>query len=552
MGIQIGGISSGLDTTTLVEELMSAENLKLQQLEKDKKLVELRKNAYTSVNDAYADFITDMRKIFEVDGTLSTYGYLRPSSTSNLSWMTGAKPSSNSVTTSASSTAKPGQYELVVKQLADSFKAASSQNVSVNKNGTTVAESLGIDAGEMIDITITNSKGESVSINQTAGSLSLEELASKLNELDGLTVEYDKDIDRFFFSMDETGSENGVTIQDNTLGQDGLLKALNLVSGGSDLSSGSYSGTDAIVDFNGATNIEFSSNNFTIQGINVSLKPSSVGETVSINVDTDVDKVVEKVQQFVDAYNKLVDNISSKLSETFYKDYPPLTDEERKELTESEIKLWEEKSNSGLVRNDSVIQRVQSSLREALLAPIKLSDGREVSLSDLGITSKNYFNGGKNGALTVDVDKLKSTLQEEPSLFQEVFFSMPTDSNLSRPNSNLTADERKDKYNQNGIFNRLTDAISDGIGEIVQRGGLTNDGSKYRAISSSVLTNFTTSGSKSYLDSLLQDKVKRISDMTKKLSVIETRYWKQFTAMETALSNLQSQQSAFYSNFSSM
>lgn len=552
MGIQIGGISSGLDTTTLVKELMDAENLKLKELEKDKKLVELRKEAYTAVNDAYADFITDMRKIFEVDGTLSTHGYLRPSSVNNLSWAIGAQSSSSSVATSASSTAKPGQHELVVKQLADSFKAASSQNVSVNKNGTTVAESLGIDAGEMIDITITNSKGESVSINQTAGSLSLEELASKLNELDGLTVEYDKDIDRFFFSMDETGSENGVTIQDNTLGQDGLLNALNLVSGGSQLSSGSYNGTDAIVDFNGATNLEFSSNNFTIQGINIALKPSSVGQTVDINVDTDVDKVVEKVQQFVDAYNKLVDNISSKLSETFYKDFPPLTDDERKELTESEIKLWEEKSNSGLVRNDTIIQRVQSSLRDSLMAPIKLSDGREVSLSDLGITTKNYFNGGKNGALTIDVDKLKSTLKEEPGLFQEVFFSMPSDTNLSKPNSNLTNSERTDKFNQNGIFNRLTDVISDGIGEIVERGGLTNDGNKYRAISSSILTKFTTSGSKSYLDSVLQDKIQRISDMTKKLSVIESRYWKKFTAMETALSNLQSQQSAFYSNFSSM
>ena len=549
MGIQIGGISSGMDTTTLVKELMEAENLKLQAIEQDKILIEKKKEAYTAVNDAYADFVTKMREIFEVDGTLSSYGYLRPSSTTNLSWMTGATSSNNSVSTTTTTNAKPGQYNLEVKQLADTFKAASTSNVSVNPGGTTVAESLGINRFTMIDFTITNSKGESVSIRERAGNLSLEDLASRLNELDGVSVQYDKDIDRFFISTDESGATNGIEIKDNTLGRNGLLKALNLASEGTELTSGTYTGKNAIIDFNGATNIEFNSNNFTIQGINISLKPGSVGQNVNINVDTDVDAIVNKITAFVDAYNKLVEDISSKLSETFYSEYPPLTDAQRKELSESEIKLWEEKSNSGLVRNDTVIQRVQSSLREALLAPITLSDGRTVSLSDIGITTKNYFNGGKNGALTVDVEKLKASIQKDPSLVKEVFFSMPSDTNLSKPNSNLSASEKQDKYNQNGIFNRLTDVISDGISSIVQRGGLTNDGNKYRNISSSVLTSFTNSGSTSYLDRLLQDKQKRYSNMVAKLSNIESRYWKQFTAMEKALSSLQSQQNAFYSNF---
>lgn len=547
MGIQIGGMSSGLDTTSIVKELMAAESLKLQSIEQEKKLVELKKEAYTKINDSYADFVTDMRKLFEVDGTLSTNGYLRPSSTNNLSWMYQATSSSSAVSVSSTATANPGRYELEVEQLADNFKAASLKSVSVNKNGTSVAESLGIADDTMIDISITNRNGETVSIKQTAGSLSLDDLASELNKLDGVTVQYDSTIDRFFLSTDKTGADNGVTIVDNTLGGDGLLKALHLTSNNQELTSGTYKGQNAVVTFNGAAGIEFESNNFNIQGINFSLKSNSIGQKIEVNVDTNVDAIVDKVVKFVDSYNKLIEDISGKLSETFYRDYPPLTDDQRKELTENEIKLWEEKSNSGLVRNDDVIERVQSSLRDAITAPIKLADGRTVSMADLGITTKNYFNGGKNGALTVDVDKLKASLQKDPSIFNDVFFGMPADSSLSKPNKDLTADQRKLKNEQNGIFNRITDVISDGIGNIVKRGGLTNDGSKYRAISSSILVEFTTSGSKSYLDSLLQDKINRLSQMNKKLAQIESRYWKQFTAMEQALSQLQSQQSSFLS-----
>ena len=547
MAIQMGGLSSGLDTTAIVKELMAAESTRVQSLEQDKKLLELKKEAYAEVNDAYAGFVSEMRDLFEVGGTLSSYGYLRPGSTSSLSWMYGATSSSSAANVSASSSAKAGRYELEIVQLADSFKAASSQNVSVNKNGTTVAESLGISEDTMIDFTITNKNGESVSIQQTAGSLSLDELASKLNELEGVGVQYDKNIDRFFFTVDETGAENGITITDNTLGGDGLLNALHIGSKGTAVTSGTYNGKNAIVNFNGANGIEFSSNNFTIQGININLKAENPGQKIEINVDVDVDKIYDKLTKFVDSYNELVDTISSKLSETFYKDYPPLTDEQRKELTESEIKLWEEKSNSGLIRNDDIIQRVQGSLRDAITAPITLADGRKVSLSDIGITTKNYFEGGKNGALTIDKDKLKSSLQKDPQLFQDIFFTSPSDASLGLPNSNLTADERKSKYAQSGLFNRITDAISDGIGDIVKRGGLVDDGNKYRAISSSILVSFTKMGSVSYLDSLLTDKIERISQMNKKLEKIENRYWKQFSAMESALSTLQSQQSTFMS-----
>ena len=547
MAIQMGGLSSGLDTTAIVKELMAAESTRVQSLEQDKKLLELKKEAYAEVNDAYAGFVSEMRDLFEVGGTLSSYGYLRPGSTSSLSWMYGATSSSSAANVSASSSAKAGRYELEIVQLADSFKAASSQNVSVNKNGTTVAESLGISEDTMIDFTITNKNGESVSIQQTAGSLSLDELASKLNELEGVSVQYDKNIDRFFFTVDETGAENGITITDNTLGGDGLLNALHIGSKGTAVTSGTYNGKNAIVNFNGAGGIEFSSNNFTIQGININLKAENPGQKIEINVDVDVDKIYDKLTKFVDSYNELVDTISSKLSETFYKDYPPLTDEQRKELTESEIKLWEEKSNSGLIRNDDIIQRVQGSLRDAITAPITLADGRKVSLSDIGITTKNYFEGGKNGALTIDKDKLKSSLQKDPQLFQDIFFTSPSDASLGLPNSSLTADERKSKYAQSGLFNRITDAISDGIGDIVKRGGLVDDGNKYRAISSSILVSFTKMGSVSYLDSLLTDKIERISQMNKKLEKIENRYWKQFSAMESALSTLQSQQSTFMS-----
>ncbi len=99
-------------------------------------------------------------------------------------------------------------------------------------------------------------------------------------------------------------------------------------------------GQVALINFNGANNIEQSSNRITVNGITMDLK--SKGE-FTVNVGTDVDGVYEKIKEFIDDYNELVEETNKLLGEEQFRSYKPLTAEQKKSMDKEDIKLWEEK-----------------------------------------------------------------------------------------------------------------------------------------------------------------------------------------------------------------
>ena len=111
-------------------------------------------------------------------------------------------------------------------------------------------------------------------------------------------------------------------------------------------------GKNAVFTFNGLETTR-SSNTFTINGFEINLKqPTTAPVTFSSAPDTD--KVVESVVKFVDDYNKLIEDLNSKIREPKYRDFQPLSDEQKKDMKEKEIELWEEKAKSGTLRNDPI------------------------------------------------------------------------------------------------------------------------------------------------------------------------------------------------------
>ncbi|MBQ8993565.1 MAG: flagellar filament capping protein FliD, partial [Turicibacter sp.] len=321
-----------------------------------------------------------------------------------------------------------------------------------------------------------------------------------------------------------------------------ILSALKL---NSSITNGQeYSGKNAMIDYNGAKDIEFSSNNFRLQGIEFSLNSANVGETVTVNVATDVDAVVEKVTTFVNEYNSLISDIGKTLGEATYRDYSPLTDAQKEELTDKQIELWEEKAKSGLLRNDSIINTIQQNIKSALLQDVKLSDGTTINLHSIGIQTKGYSSAATSGELQIDEDKLRAAITNNPNGVLELFFATPSDSDLNTSDRNLSSSQVKQKREQSGLFNCITDVMVNGIGQIINKAGAGNSANNYRKVNSFILLDFTTGGSKSLLDNRLIDINKRITSMNTRMAKVEARYWSQFTAMETAIGKLQSQQSA--------
>lgn len=538
-GIQIGGIASGFDTTTMVEQLMEAERTKVDGVVSKQKIEEYRQEAYVEINNMFSDFILSMRDLFGVSSHVSNSGSIRPSAMGSLSWLNKANSSNTSLlTATATSSAASGSHEIVVKQLANNVKFASSENIALQ--GDKPLSEQGI---KDLKLTISTKNGDVV-IEDTNGTLTLDELTKQLNQIEGVSATYDSKLNRFFLGTSETGSENFIQITDEN--QSGLLSALKL--DGQMVSGQRYEGQNAIIDYNGASNIEFSSNRFTVQGIEINLKEANVGEVVTVTVDTDTEALIDRLTTFVDEYNKLMETISDELSEkTYYDDFPPLTDEQKKDMTDKQIELWEEKTKSGLVRNDSILKSVQSALREAIFTPVTLSDGKTVSLSDFGIEGKGYFEGGSKGQIKLDKDKLRESLQNGSGEFIEAFFGSPNDSSLNVLDKNLSSSQITEKRNQSGLFNRVSDILVGGMQEIIQKAGVGNHSGTYRNVSANIMVDFVKAGNKSALDYILDDYKTRINNLNQKLTKIENRYWKQFSAMETAINKLNAQSSVFYS-----
>ena len=75
--------------------------------------------------------------------------------------------------------------------------------------------------------------------------------------------------------------------------------------------------------------MENNNNTFTQADITYELK-ATTDQPVSLNVSTDVDAIYDKIKQFVDKYNELVEQINGKVNEKKNRDYHPLTAEEKK------------------------------------------------------------------------------------------------------------------------------------------------------------------------------------------------------------------------------
>ena len=94
------------------------------------------------------------------------------------------------------------------------------------------------------------------------------------------------------------------------------------------------------------------------------------GTTVTFSSAPDTDKIFDSVTKFVDEYNKLIEDLNKQIREPKYRDFQPLSAEQKKDMKEDEIKQWEEKAKSGTLRNDSTISSMLTQMRTALMGTV--------------------------------------------------------------------------------------------------------------------------------------------------------------------------------------
>jgi len=495
MVTRITGLNSGLDVDSLVKKLMDAEKQPLNKLNQQKQTLEWKRDAYREVNTQIADMYS------------TTFNNMLMSTNWNKKTVTSSDSSVSAVAVSAEQNISTS---MSVQQLATptTYKSSGAINFTSGQSQT-------------LKFNVTN-PGETkpTEVNVTiAATDTIDDVISKLNS-SGLGVTALKEkisngtdyVDTIAFTSNKTGE--GFTLAAGDDATKSFLKdqlGFDVDDATNELTANAE-GKNAKFTFNGLEMTK-TSNNFTINGIKYTLNSvTDSNKTVTINSTTDTDGIFNNIKDFVDKYNTLIKSANEKVTESKYRDYKPLTDEQREAMTDKQIEQWEAKAKSGLLRSDSTLQNGLAEMRLDLYSTVTI-DGKKYQLADFGIeTSDSYTDQGK--LVIKDEAKLKQKITENPALVAKLF-------NADSPDTAKTKNPE-----EQGIARRLKDTLNKMQTQI----------SKQAGTESSVSTSFAIGKSLNEIET-------NISNMKTKLDDIETRYYKKFSALDTALEKLNSQSS---------
>ena len=341
--------------------------------------------------------------------------------------------------------------------------------------------------------------------------MTVNDMVREVNQkVSGVTMAYDALKDEFRIETNErrdplTGEVLDRTGETLTLsGQ--LFEELGLITGGTQTFDNAQ---NAEFYVNGEINPRVSfSNSFEFRRLNITLNntfneltptTTNIDDVINVEVARDVDAAVNKIKSFIDSYNTIISKLEKLLRErktSSEAGYAPLTDEEKSQMSEKQIEEWESIAKKGLLRNDNALNSMVTSLRRALFDEI---EGVGLSPSQIGITTGGYFDG-TGGMIVLDEDRLREALEEDPEKVMNVFMANPSSTD----------------YKERGLLYRMSDIM----------GGYLSDGA----------TNTLDS-----LDRSIRQANAQIQRLQEKMWREEDRLYKQFAAMETALSNMQSQ-----------
>jgi flagellar hook-associated protein 2 len=491
--MRITGLASGMDIDSMVKELMKAKRSSYDKMVQTRTLKEWAREDYKTLNSKIVDFRNNKIGSYNLSNAIQAK---KAEVTGNSDALTV-----NSVNSTASGVLNV-EVTGVAKAANKVFEYSGSKDLS-----TATLEQLGFTVNGSDNVTVTVN-GVGVTLSKDA---KLSDLAAKINS--------DK-------NTKATALFSGTTFSiTNTQTGKSPTTITGLPSPDFAVSS-SYDGADAAVKING---IEFkqANNKFDLNGFNFTIKAESTpGAATSIQAVTDTSKIVETIKSFVADYNSLVSSINTELSEEKFRKYAPLSDDQKKELSDDEVKLWQEKARSGTLKNDSMLSSYVADLRIATLSLVGgIETGEVDSKGDavrmsIGITTGTYSEKGK---LYLDETKLIAALEKDPDKVTALFTARSSDTS---PGSKTS-----------GIFAKINDASSETLNLIAKKAGTSPTNAE---------TNYTLMDS-SLMGDQLREMKNRETAMLSRLTTMETNYYKIFAAMETAINKYNSQSSSLSS-----
>lgn len=549
VSINLCEVESGADDKPSLENMVSAINSKLQAGGIDAKL---------EIGDE--NKITVTSNVNEDEGTLSISGSSNALSTLGLKAMTlgGENDTVYNSTTAAdasklentpSTTAEinvtldgktktltfnKGTQEEVLASLKKQMESAFGTSVNIGDDGVITAKQgqtlsfsgdtsvLGIEQGACTRLT-TSTKLSDLGIEgdnytfkindkefEFTADNTVNDVINKINSSGvGAKMVYNSLSDSFTLTSTETGEGFALTVEGN-LGEKFFKDAETT------------EGQNAIVNIDGVT-VERTSNNISYNGVSMELRgvtgdyfdesgalvenedgtlaaaDGTEDKAAEITANRDTSKVMETIKSFVEDYNKLIEELNKLTHQKkSYKEYAPLTEAQKKEMSESEITAWEKKAHEGLLSGDSDINKFLSSMRSTIYSTT--SGG--TSLSMFGIdTSSNWKDYGK---LEIDEKKLTEFLSSDAEAVISTFTS-----------------------------------VANGLNDACKAAANTSSASP-----GSLVALAGVEGRVSEKNNTIKKQLDAIAEKIKNLQSVydqrKERYWKQFNAMEQVIGNMSS------------
>ncbi|ATX82959.1 Flagellar capping protein FliD [Mariprofundus ferrinatatus] len=396
----ISGLSSGIDSANIVDQLMKIEGRKV-----------------TLLQDKQADELIKQRLISQLDSSLSSLrskflelanqaNFLVNQSTLGSNTATSAD---SLLTVTPSSSAAAGSHTIKVNQLAAAEKLGSSSAVK-DSTGTAITSDtagLGYTAGTF---TIQGKSASAKTIN-VASTDSLRDIRDKINQLNtgsdatGVSASILKvgasDF-RLILAADDTGLTNGVV---NLAGTD-----LDAAGGLANLQLGAAAQGNARQTLQAAADASIDVDNLTISresnsisdalaGYTLDLKSADPATTITVNTSVDTAAVKGKVQAVVDSYNEVMDFINTQMT------FNPDT------------------KTSGPLANESLLRQVKSQLAGSLLSTVSGLASDRNSLAMIGVEPDS------KGHLGINSSRLDNLLSTDPNSVRDLFAASGTSNN---------------------------------------------------------------------------------------------------------------------------
>ncbi|MDD3172609.1 MAG: flagellar filament capping protein FliD [Herbinix sp.] len=511
MSIKLSGLISGMDTDSIVTELMKAERMKSTKIENKVTKLEWKQDKWKTLNSKIYSFYTDSLSKMRFKGSYNTKDV--------------TSSDDSKVTVTADSTASVGTQTLKIKQLASAQYVTGTQ-VAADDNGKAIGRStlltdLGFSDADSNTIIIDGGTGQEfleVGTDTTVGNFI--DACKKA----GVNATYDSTQKRFFLSSLSSGIANAFSLEATTADSLTNLGLTDITTTESDgkvtVDSGSLSHidpSDSIIEYNGAT-LTGTTNTITANGLTFNLKGVTDGSStedisddkvINLSVTNNTQAVYDMVKSFVTGYNELLKEMNNEYNADSAKGYDPLTDDEKEAMTDTQIEKWETKIKDSLLRRDDNLNSVINLMRTEMGGNVTVND-KSYSLSTFGIgTSSIYTEKGllhidgnsEDSSVSGTTDKLKKALSEDPDTVTSVLSTLA-----------------------GNLYSSMTDKMK----------------------SSSIKSALNFYNDKE-MTKTLKDYNSSLKTMETKLTTLENKYYKQFTAMESAMSKLNSQSSSLTS-----